>query len=343
MAAIHQNGGFTKVWLSLKTVFFVITLLTLIWYWNRLQQLSRKTTLLERTIIMLGVVMTQLNAPIEYLSLFYDLGFMNFLSDIRQGILYSGLLSFWCIFTGEHLLDGVQRSCLSYYAKQLAIILSASTALFLFDSIERGIQWINPFFTIWEVESNLAIIFIFLAILSATAFFLFLCYQVSRVRATLSSKQSSLPSMSSTRRLVYQGIIYRFKFLLWATLICAGITISAFITNQFVDENYHWEDETQLLELQWTSAMYTTVYAMWNNYVVVLLILYAPSHKGLGPNVDNLSEEIEFNRLTSDDRIEDNGEVSSIKEQEDKGLPSTSEDKSHMSLLQELTNKQNID
>lgn len=281
MAAIHQNGGFTKVWLLLKTVFFIITLFTLIWYWNRLQQLSRKTTLLERTIIMLGLAITQLNAPIEFLSLFFDLGFMNFLSDIRQGVLYCGLLSFWCIFTGEHLLDGVQRSCLSYYAKQLAIILSASTALFVFDSIERGIQWINPFFTIWEVDSHLAVIFIISAIISATTFFFFLCYQVWMVKRNLSSKQSSLPSMSSTRRLVYLGIIYRFKFLLWATVICAGITISAFIMNQFVDENFHWEEENPYIELQCTSAMYTTVYAMWNNYAIVLLILYAPSHKGV--------------------------------------------------------------
>jgi hypothetical protein len=38
--------------------------------------------------------------------------------------------------------------------------------------------------------------------------------------------------MSSTRRLVYQGIIYRFKFLLLATLICAAATVVAYIMGQ---------------------------------------------------------------------------------------------------------------
>ena len=50
----------------------------------------------------------------------------------------------------------------------------------------------------------------------------------------ISSKQSSLPSMSSTRRLVYQGIIYRFKFLLIATFVCASATVVAYLMGQVI-------------------------------------------------------------------------------------------------------------
>lgn len=57
-----------------------------------------------------------------------------------------------------------------------------------------------------------------------------------------------------------------------------------------------------------------------------------------GPIVDNLSEEIEFNRLTTDDREQDRGENS---EKTNEGAESS--EKSDMMLLQQLTNKKAID
>lgn len=147
----------------------------------------------------------------------------------------------------------------------------------------RGIQAHDPFFTIWEVDSNLALIFIITAILASSCYFVFLCYHVYLVMRTISSKQTSLPSMSSTRRLIYQGIIYRFKFLLIATLVCAASTMTAYIFGQVKEDMAGWEDEllNESYHIEWTSAMFTTVYAMWNCYIITLLILYAPSHKGV--------------------------------------------------------------
>ncbi|KAK3596751.1 hypothetical protein CHS0354_038748 [Potamilus streckersoni] len=46
--AIHQNGGFTKVWISIKTVMLPIVLAVLIWFWRRIMMLTRPPNLLER-------------------------------------------------------------------------------------------------------------------------------------------------------------------------------------------------------------------------------------------------------------------------------------------------------
>lgn len=45
-----------------------------------------------------------ISVPIEYLTLAFDMPFMLLLSDVRQGIFYATLLSFWLVFAGEHML-----------------------------------------------------------------------------------------------------------------------------------------------------------------------------------------------------------------------------------------------
>lgn len=47
MAVIYQNGGFTKVWVSLKTVFFPVIVAIMIWFWHRVHLLQRKPVCIE--------------------------------------------------------------------------------------------------------------------------------------------------------------------------------------------------------------------------------------------------------------------------------------------------------
>uniref|UniRef100_A0A094ZMG2 Protein wntless n=1 Tax=Schistosoma haematobium TaxID=6185 RepID=A0A094ZMG2_SCHHA len=69
MVEIHQNGGFTKVWFSLKTFSFPIVLLALIFFGHRVRELERPPNILEKTIFILGICLSILNCPVEWLSL----------------------------------------------------------------------------------------------------------------------------------------------------------------------------------------------------------------------------------------------------------------------------------
>ncbi|EFN73869.1 Integral membrane protein GPR177 [Camponotus floridanus] len=247
LTAINQNGGFTKVWVSLKTVYFPIVLGVLTWYWKRVYMLSRSPALLEYMLLTLGSALTFLNLPLEYLTLAYDMPFMLLLGDIRQGIFYATLLSFWLVFAGEHLM----------------------------------------------------LSFIILAGISAGIYLLFLSYMIWKVFKNISAKRAVLPSMSSARRLHYEGVIYRFKFLMIATLLCASLTVVGFILGQVAEGQWKWDED---LELEMTSAFFTGVYGMWNIYIIALLCLYAPSHKQwpIEPSENSISEEIEFSPLPTD-------------------------------------------
>lgn len=296
---IYMNGGFTKIWVSLKTFFFPILAAIMIWFWQRVHKLNRTPVLLEYMLISLGGTLAFLNLPIEFFSLIFDMPYMLLLSDIRQGIFYAALLSFWLIFAGEHMLiqESGQKNSLKRYWKHLSTIIVGCTCLLIFDLCERGTQLVNPFYSIWvtPIGTNLALGFIILAGISAGLYFLFLCYMVWKVFKNISIKKTVLPSMSQARRLHYEGIIYRFNFLMLATLICAAITIISFILSQ-VDEGQSKWDETMDLEL--SSVLHTGVYGMWNIYICAMLILYAPSHKQWPADPMCIEgEEVEFNRL----------------------------------------------
>lgn len=307
--AIYMNGGFTKVWVALKTFFFPFISGILAWFWHRVHIQERTPALLEYMLLSLGATLLVLDLPLEYLSLYFEMPYLLLLMDIIQGIFYAMLLSFWLVFAGEHMLiqDRGVKSTLRMYWKHLSAIVVGCSSLLIFDLCERGVQLQNPFYSIWvtAVGTNLALSFIILAGISATLYFAFLCYMVWRVFRNISAKRSVLPSMSSARRLHYEGIIYRFNFLMLATLVCAAITIISFILSQANDGQNKWDDQLDK-DVSGTSmdasAMYTGVFGMWNVYICAMVILYAPSHKRwpADPIRSEHGEEVEFNHLPTD-------------------------------------------
>lgn len=299
LVAINQNGGFTKVWVSLKTIFFPIILLELWWFWGRIRLLARSPNLLEKSLLSLGLALSFLNLPLEYFTLAYDMPWINLFNDIKQGIFYANLLVFWLIFAGEHLISdqGVgEPNGLSAYWKNLSVVLFGCLCLFIFDMCERGVQLQNPFYSIWvtELGTNLALGFIILAGISAGLYFVFLCYRIRKVFLTIADRAASFQHMAQIRRLHYQGIIWRFKFLMLATLLTAALTVIGFIIGQVSEGAYKWDDDLGTT-LQYTSGFLTGVYGMWNIYIFGLLFLYAPSHKTWGnEDTHSTGEEIEF-------------------------------------------------
>ncbi|XP_052333242.1 protein wntless homolog isoform X5 [Oncorhynchus keta] len=255
---------------------------------------GRSRTSVWWVIFALGLCMTFINIPVEWFSVGFNWTWMLLFGDIRQGIFYAMLLSFWIIFCGEHLMDHVERNRFSIYWKQVGPIVFGSFCLFIFDMCERfsatisdvlvfptrGVQLKNPFYSIWasDVGTELAMAFIIVAGICACLYFLFLCFMVFQVFRNISGKRSSLPAMSKARRLHYEGLIFRFKFLMLVTLTCAAMTVIFFIISQVNEGHWHWGDYM----VQVNSAFFTGIYGMWNLYVFAIMFLYAPSHKRYG-------------------------------------------------------------
>nr|MBE5727743.1 wntless [Cucujiformia] len=241
---------FTKVWLSMKFCFFPLIASILAWFWNRVNKQAREPALLEYMLLFLGAALAFLDLPLEYLTLHFDMPYMLLLSDVRQGVFYGMLLSFWLVFAGEHMLiqDNGARGRLKCYWRHLSTIGVACASLLAFDLCERGAQLADPFFTIWAtpVGANLALAFVVLAGLAAALYLAFLVRAVWRAFRSVGAKRSALPSMSRARRLHYEGVIYRFNFLMLATVVCATVTIISFVLTQVSEGQSKWDESVDL-------------------------------------------------------------------------------------------------
>ncbi|MFH4976500.1 hypothetical protein AB6A40_003209 [Gnathostoma spinigerum] len=293
LIAIHQNGGFTAVWLWMKTFVTPFVIIAVCWYWRRIGALNRRPYLIEYSIFTLGLSLAILDFPMEWISLWTRTPLMLLLGDIRQGLFYSILLCFWLIFTGEHLIDDTSRNNLASYWRNLTSVIVASGSLLVYDMAERGMQLSNPFFSIWASEfgSALAYTAVYIAAFCAFLYFFFLTYKVIKVWLTIKSKRAGqLYKTNENRRLKVEAVLYRFKFLMFFTLICAAFTIASYIMKQYGETQMHNADSDDSLLMHSTSAFFTGTFGMWNIYVVLLLAMYAPSHKQYS-NATLLNEE----------------------------------------------------
>lgn len=295
---IHQNGGFTKVWFTIKTIVAPISIIILLWYAKKVKGLHRDPNLLEKSLFALGIVTAFMDFPLEWLTLLADMPYMLLLSDIRQGLFYGMLMMFWIIFTGEHLVDQPERNRLKTYWRQVGAIGFGSLSLLVFDLCERGYQLHNPFHTIWatKVGNNLAYAFIIIAAVCASLYFLFLCVMVFRVFWNIRGRRAAIPTMSRARQLQYQGLIYRFEFLMVVTVLCAGLTVVFFIITSVNEAQWKFGEEESTVEI--SSALFTGIYGLWNVYVFAVVILYAPSSAPPAPDVAEEHERLELRSRT---------------------------------------------
>ena len=302
---IYQTGGFTQMWLIMKSCVLPFVFILMCWFWNRIVKLDRKSNLIERMLFSLGLATTLLNLPVEWLTLYFDLKFMLLYSDLRQGIFYCTLFTFWIVFCGEHFIDENQISACSTmksYWKYVGATWFGFICLLAFELCERGMQLSDPFFSIWDSQngSNLAIAILILACISCAFYFGLLLYLVFRVYFNFRSKQSQLPAMSKMRRAYYEGIIYRFKFLLAFTLFCAAMTISYFIMNNINESQWQLNGDDGSM-FNYTGGFFAGVYGLWNIYVSAVMIFYAPSHKN---KLNSQNYDTSTGQLENDESIE---------------------------------------
>ncbi|KAF8360834.1 mig-14 [Pristionchus pacificus] len=273
VVAIHQNGGFTAVWLWLKTLLCPIVIAACYWFNRRLSLLPRPRLLLEKAILALGMVLVLLDAPLEWLSLVARLPCLLLLSDLRQGLFYTVLFSFWLIFAGEHLIDDPQLNNLSAYRINLSLVAVASLALLVYDMAERGMQLADPFYSVWSSEwgATVAYISIYVALACTLAYFVFLFYKIVVVWNSIRRKRAAHLYRTSENR--------RLKFLMLFTLLCSALTIAAYFMRQFGEASLHGDSADDSILTHSTSAFFTGTFGMWNIYVLLLIAMYAPSHK----------------------------------------------------------------
>ncbi|XP_055332194.1 LOW QUALITY PROTEIN: protein wntless homolog [Paramacrobiotus metropolitanus] len=304
---IHQNGGFTRVWFSVKTVLFPFVFVAVCWFWTKIRNLPKAPRLLEKMLFTLGLAMLLLDLPLEFLSLLFDIPAILLISDIRQGIFYSILLAFWIIFAGEYQMDDVLRDSIFFYWKHLGAVGFGCICLFVFDMCERGVQLTNAFYSIWATPTgtNLAMAFIIVAGICACIYFVYLTVMISFALRNMWDKRKKLLQLDEKRRKHYQMMIFRFQFLLLISLLCAALTVISFIIGQVSESSWKWGDEERA-GLEYTSAFFVGIFAMWNLYVITLLILYSPvsTHEALENPTEN-SEVIALNAVsgTSNDSI----------------------------------------
>uniref|UniRef100_A0A7E4UTP9 Protein wntless homolog n=1 Tax=Panagrellus redivivus TaxID=6233 RepID=A0A7E4UTP9_PANRE len=280
--AIHQNGGFTAIWLWMKTIVSPLAILATLWYYKRVSALNRPKYLIEKAILALGVALCVMDFPLEWVTLWFRTPLMLLISDLRQGLFYTVLFSFWLVFAGEHLIDDSARNNIKNYWKNLSFILTASACLLIYDLAERGMQLSDPFFSIWSSDRGAwwAYASLYIAFACTVAYFAFLFFKVIRVWQTIKTKRSAhLHQLNEIRRLKIEAIIYRFKFLMIFTLVCAFSTIISYVMKQWGEGQLHSDEPEESFLTQSTSSFFTGTFGMWNIYVILLLSMYAPSHK----------------------------------------------------------------
>ena len=278
---IHQNGGFSKIYIGQKTVICPIVLLATILYIRQVKKHDRSPLLITKVISGFGIATVIYNLPLDYISLSYDVSFLRLWNDIVTGGFYASMAILWLLFIGEHRMDLDQRNKLSNYWKEISAISLTCITMFLLDIIDRGIQMGDPFHTLWateggQVTGRMMLIF---SGCCAGIYTLGIIYLMIRASLSMSRKRSSLVNFVKVRRMYYEGLIYRFKIMIGSTVTCGVITVVMFIIVNLNEMYYKWGKGSQAIDIY--SGFLIGVAGLWNLYVLNILLLYCPISNGV--------------------------------------------------------------
>ena len=190
------------------------------------------------------------------------------LDVIRQSVFYVNLLVFWVTLPHHYIEKERAQSALK--RRTWMIFFAAMPVCLTLPICERAARLHNPFRPLnglMDIFMYLSIGYIFIAGL----YFFLLCYTIRQALYNTISDNSSIFAPSTP------GIVWRFRLLMLVTLPTAAISIIRFLIGQLAQGAYKW-DEDLGQTLEYSGALETGVYGMWNIHVFSLIFLFAPTH-----------------------------------------------------------------
>ncbi|XP_065905012.1 protein wntless-like [Dysidea avara] len=309
MLEIHHSGGFTIIFLGLKSIMLLVTSVIFIYYQWHMSALNRPANVIEKTLREVVITLIFMNLPLEYLKLWYDLPWMVVLNDFRQGLFLCALAFFWAVFIGEHqnydnLSESGVAKGIGNHLKQLLVVAIGCLTLFIYEFCERGIQVIFPFYSLWSTREGqkVAWLLVLIALLCVLVYYGVLVVQAVRVVVTLWKREKSVEGLSETARKRYKKVFFIFKCQLVVTLTAAALCVATFLPSELL--LHQWQNVNSY-QYSFYSGMITGNYGLWNAYVLVTMLLYLPQHEDQDQKSDSTSAgDIDMQQLMAKTALE---------------------------------------
>ena len=255
-----QNGGFTMLWLSLKSMFFLVISLAVIYYWKKVSSSGRPSHLLEKKLMVLSCSLILLNFPLEYFTLAFNLPWIYLFINFFQVIFYVNLLFFLFLFTAE----AKAQDFLGYWKKSLTIAMIGCISIIIMDAMvgKAVVQSVNPFYasSAWFVTSAANVELAVTVITSITGLiFLFISLMMCFQMITKKYPEES----------------WRMTLMMLITILIPVMTLVEFLISKAAEGTMKW-NETLGEAFKYTSGLKTGVLGLWNIYTFALLILLVP-------------------------------------------------------------------
>ncbi|XP_045624019.2 protein wntless [Procambarus clarkii] len=259
-----QTGWYTKLLVSLQTVFFPV-MSALLWRFRKcVGELERPPTHLECVLALLAVALIVMNCPLEFVTLIADCPWMIVINDIRHNFFYASFMTFFLYLTDKHLEPG--KLC-PHAKKAINIsIRSGTLAILIVDMIEHLVNAEHPLAVTFE-SMHLSMTMLFFCMLGCYL----TCITVRTCSAIVAVIKKGPTYAEETQ---CQEVV-----VLIVTWICFSLSAADFVIKRLHDGMWMWEYSFGQLEIKNTGGFLLGVYCMWNVYTCVLLTIYTPLKK----------------------------------------------------------------
>ncbi|XP_071521707.1 protein wntless-like isoform X1 [Panulirus ornatus] len=258
------SSWYTKMLVSLQTVFFPV-LATILWrFWKSFSVFERRPDHLERDLALLAVALTVMNCPLEFVTLIGDCPWLIVINDIRQTFFYASFMTFFLYLTDRHVEPG--RLC-PHSRKGIDLYIRSGTlAILIVDMIEHIIMLDRPLAMTYE-SMHMS--------MSLVGFSLLGCYLTCITIRTC----SALVAINQ-KGPVHEGDTgCQEAVILIITWVCFSLTAADFIIKRLHEGMWMWEYTMGQLEIMNTCGFLLGIYCMWNVYTCVLLVIFTPFSK----------------------------------------------------------------